>query len=116
MALSQGSSLIVLLSQGRCGPVFKAQTDPVSSLGSICLWGDVRERAFGPPVGKPTLKRRHASVLGNFDPRGRWFHVGVPGARGDIVPPLVVLGLSRGLRPTCREPSLRRAVPFGGNS
>lgn len=116
MALSRGSSLSVLLSQGRCGPVFEAQTDPVSFLGSICLWGDVRERAFGPPVGKPTLKRRRASVLGNFDRRGRWFHDGVLGARGDIVPPLVVLGLSRSLRPTCREPSLRRAVPFGGNS
>lgn len=73
MALSWGSSLNVLLSQERCGPVFEGQTDPVSCLESVCLRGDVRERALGPPaVGKPTLKRRRAPILGNFDLRGRY--------------------------------------------
>lgn len=73
MALSWGSSLNVLLSQGRRGSVFEGQTDPVSCLESVCLRGDVRERALGPPaVGKPTLKRRRAPILGNFDLRGRY--------------------------------------------
>lgn len=39
---------------GRRGPVPKGQTDPVSPLESVCPWGDVRGRAFGPPaVGEP---------------------------------------------------------------
>lgn len=32
-----GPSLGVLLSQGRQGPVLRGQTDPVPSLGSVCL-------------------------------------------------------------------------------
>lgn len=40
--------------QGTRGPVLGGQTDPVSSLGSVCLWEQVRQRALGTPLlGSP---------------------------------------------------------------
>lgn len=41
---------------------------------------------------------------------------GVPSAKGDTVPPLGYLVSTRTLRPIYREPSLKRGVPFQGNS
>lgn len=50
---SWGPSLGVS-SQGTRGPVLGGQTDPVSSLGSVCLWEQVRQRALGTPLlGSP---------------------------------------------------------------
>ena len=46
-----------------CNPVIRGQTDPVSSLGSVCLWEQVRQGTLGTPtVGEPTLKRRDAGM------------------------------------------------------
>lgn len=72
---SQGPSLSLSSHRGHV-VLSSGQTDPVSSLGSVCLWEQVRQGALGTPtVGEPTLKRRHAPILENFDPRGSWSHI-----------------------------------------
>lgn len=72
MALAGGRPW--LCCSGETWPCPQCQTDPVSSLGIVCLWGDIRERALGPAaVGEPILKRSCAPILGNFDLRGSWF-------------------------------------------
>ena len=106
-------------SQGTRGPVLRGQTDPVSSLGSVCLWEQVRQGTLGTPtVGEPTLKRRDAPILENFDPRGSWSHIwGIWRKRGHKCwgggQSLISTG---SLWPLCWEHSLRRGSCLGAMS
>ena len=90
----------------------------MSSLGSVCLWEQVRQGALGTPtVGEPTLKRRHAPVLENFDPRGSWSHIwGTRRERGHKYWGGQSLISTGSLRPLCWEHSLRRGSCLGDMS
>ena len=71
-----------------------------------------------PTVGEPTLKRRHAPVLENFDPRGSWSHIwGIWRERGPTGWGWGQSLISTGsLWPLCWEHSLRRGSCLGNMS